>query len=839
MIRQLLRIAIGITVATHASAQWRELPPLPDSVGVAGPVVGVHGDALIVGGGANFPDGMPWHGGTKRYTDRVHVFVDGAWRAADERLPRETAYGVSVSTDGGVVHVGGRDASTCHRDVYRLRWDRAASRLEVERLPDLPAPVAHAGGALLEGAIYIAGGQETADGSPTRSLYRLGLGREPRTWERLPDMPGPRRGLPVVAAAAGRLHVFSGRDYGPKRGEGEPFEFHDDVLRFDPSQNRWLDPIPIRVDDASRCIMAGAAIASDRSILLLGGADGRALTHSLTLTAERRTEFLENHPGFSRDVLAFDVESGSCRIVATLPEAMRMPVTTTAVRYGNDVVLPSGEISPGRRSVAVLAFRPPIAQDFGLWNWSTLLVYLLLMVWIGVRCSRRIDGTEEFFLAGRRIPWWAAGLSIFGTQLSAITFMGIPQTTYSGDWVRLVGQGMILVVIPIVVFAYLPKFRGLQLATAYEFLERRFGPAARLMAASLFVLLQLGRMGVVLYLPALALAAASGISPTTCILLMGLLSILYTVLGGLEAVIWTDVVQVIVLIGGALLALGLAIEGVGGLDEFLRVGLEHDKFRIVSDDWSMTGTSLPVIVVGFFFLSLIPYTSDQSVIQRYMATRSEAEAARGLWINFAIILPLSLVFFALGTALFAFYAARPELSLPESDNQIVPWFVVQQMPAGLAGLVIAAIFAASMSSLDSSMNSVATVLVCDFYRRARPDADDGAQLRLGRWLTVALGLIGTGTALLLANLDPGSLFDTFNTILGFFGGALAGLFFLAVKCGWATPRGAVLGTLVGAAAVGGLTLAANAENVLVHEFLYGAIGFVVCVVVAGAFARGS
>ena len=217
---------------------------------------------------------------------------------------------------------------------------------------------------------------------------------------------------------------------------------------------------------------------------------------------------------------------------------------------------PAARSRPGVRTPSGCAAAPRSRPRpaFGAVNYTVLVVYLLVLAGMGVYFARREKTTEDFFLGGRRVPWWAAGISIFGTQLSAITFMAIPAKSFATDWVYfLVNLGIVLMA-PVVVFAYLPFFRRLNVTTAYEYLEHRFNLPIRLFGAASFVVFQLGRMGIVLLLPALALAAVTGMDVRACIVVMGVLCTLYTVLGGIEAVIWTDVLQVVVLFGGALVA---------------------------------------------------------------------------------------------------------------------------------------------------------------------------------------------------------------------------------------------------------------------------------------------
>jgi SSS family transporter len=459
----------------------------------------------------------------------------------------------------------------------------------------------------------------------------------------------------------------------------------------------------------------------------------------------------------------------------------------------------------------------------------TLGAYLGLMVLMGVYFSRRENSTEDFFLAGRRIPWWAAGISIFATQLSAITFMAIPAKSYSTDWTYFIQSLGIFAMAPVVAYLFLPFFRRLNVTTAYEYLEHRFSLGIRLFGSAQYVLFQFGRMAVVVYLPALALSAVTGIDIHLCIILMGVLCIIYTVLGGVEAVIWSDVIQAFVLLGGAVLIVFACASGVdGGFSELYQRASDAGRLRLADLDagWSFAKASLPVVILGGIFINLVPYASDQSVVQRYLTTRDETSARRAIWLGGILAIPASILFFGIGSALFGFYDANPERLVPLSKtDQILPWFLVNEIPAGVAGLVIAGIFAAAMSSLDSSMNSSATALVTDFYRRFNPERSDARCLRLARVLTVLLGIIGTGAALLMATFGAQDIFDQWLQIVGLFAGGLCGLFVLGIFSRRASSRSAVVGIVVSV-----LVLVVVKYLTPINLLTYAAFGVLSCVV---------
>ncbi|MEM7264023.1 MAG: sodium:solute symporter, partial [Planctomycetota bacterium] len=470
----------------------------------------------------------------------------------------------------------------------------------------------------------------------------------------------------------------------------------------------------------------------------------------------------------------------------------------------------------------------PPRPSIGTVSVVVLVGYLLALVAMGFYFSRRERTTDDFFLGGRRVPWWAAGLSIFGTQLSAITFLAIPAKTYATDWLYFIQNLGIVAVAPLVVWICLPFYRRLDVTSVYEYLEHRFHVAHRLFGAASFVLFQLARMGIVLYLPALALAAVTGLDIVWCIVAMGVLCTLYTVLGGIEAVIWTDVLQVGVLLGGAATALVVVLTGVdGGFETVRETAAAHEKFRWVDARWDWTGPAIGVILLGAVFNNLVPYAGDQAVVQRYLTTADEKQAARAVWTGALMAIPASLLFFFVGTALFVFYSVHPERLNPVGANdQIFAWFIARELPVGVAGLVIAGVFAAAMSSLDSSMNSIAAVLTSDVYRRFGAPRSDAHYLRFARGITLILGAVGTLTALWLAGADVKSLWDVFLGAIGLLGGTMSGLLILGMISTRANSPGAAIGAFASLAAL----VAAKWVTEL-SGLLYAAIGMVTCIVV--------
>ncbi|HOH50592.1 MAG TPA: sodium/solute symporter [Candidatus Hydrogenedentes bacterium] len=827
----LAAVCLSATAAA-ATLRWEELPPLPDPAGVAGPVVGVHGDALIVAGGANFPE--PRWETQKVFHDRVHVLLretaggKTAYRWVEgPPLARPLAYGACASTPRGVVCAGGNDAESVHADAFLLTWDAAKKTVVTTPLPPLPEPRTNAAAAVLGDTVYIAGGTtglglETAD----TAFLRLDLSRPGADWEVLPPWPGPSRALAIAAAQNNGVddcvYLCSGR----RVNDAGETEFLRDLYEFNPARHRAGGEAWRRRADAPRCLMAGTAAPVGQShLFVLSGADEALFFQADTLK--------EAHPGFPKEAFAYHTITDTWVSAGETPANQ---VTTTAVRWGSDpakdpVIVASGELRPRLRTPRVWAVTPvPGGARFGAADFTVLFLYLAAMLGVGVFFSFRNRTADDFFRGGRRVPWFVAGLSIFATMLSSITFMAIPAKSYATDWVYFLVNMTIVAVAPFVVWLFLPFFRKVDAASAYEYLERRFNRFARLFASASFTLFQIGRMAVVLYLPSLALAAITPLSVEQSILLMGVLSIVYCALGGLEAVVWTDTVQSFVLLGGALFSLVLILWRVdGGLGGALETALAHDKLRLATPDFSagsFATSALWVVVLGGLAQSLVPYTSDMAVVQRYMAVPDIGRAKKAIWTNAVAVVPASLLFFGIGTALFVFYANHPDRLDPTfRTDAIFPLFIARELPVGVAGLVVAGVFAAAQSTISTSMNSVSTAVVSDFFHPWGLARSERAGLWLGRLFTVLSGVLGTGLALTFASSGVMSVWDRFMGILGLFGGSMCGLFCLGILTTRANGPGAVIGALAGAAGLYWVQ-----RHTSTHLLLYAFIGVALCFV---------
>ena len=474
-------------------------------------------------------------------------------------------------------------------------------------------------------------------------------------------------------------------------------------------------------------------------------------------------------------------------------------------------------------------------------------LYLLATAGFGAWFVRRSGTMDGFTLAGKLIPGWAIGLSLLATYLSSISFLANPGKSYGSDWRPFVFSLTLPVAIIIATRWFIPLYRNRVKTTAYEYLEQRFGIWARVYMGAAYILLQIGRFAVVLYLTALALASLLAVDITTLILVLGGLTIAYTLAGGFAAVIWTDVVQSIVLLLGGLFCLFLLISHLpGGWEQLSATAIREHKFALGSMDPDFVIQGFWVIFVFGIVENLKNFSVDQNYIQRFLSAPSEAEAKKSLWLGGLLYIPVSALFFMIGTALFVYYLNVPTAGLPEKADRVFPFFIVNELPTGLVGLVIAGVLAAGMSTLDSSLILFETYKTCDFYKRLlNPYADDARQVSIIRMATAVIGVLATVASLVM--IDAKSALDVWWKISAGFGGGMLGLFLCALLYRGMQPRQAMLATVAGVLFVAWATVSSTwfadaGWGFPLHVMMIGVCGTLV-VVVTGflslGFMRGS
>lgn len=436
-------------------------------------------------------------------------------------------------------------------------------------------------------------------------------------------------------------------------------------------------------------------------------------------------------------------------------------------------------------------------------------IYLLAMVLVGFYFSRKSQGAEQFTKAGGAIPGWAIGLSLYATFLSSNTFLGVPGKTFGSNWNPFVFSLSMPLAAWVAAKYFVPFYRASGEVSAYTHLEHRFGPWARTYAVVCFLLTQLARMGSIFFGIALSLQALTGISMSTVMLVVGVCIILYTVLGGIEAVIWTEVVQAVILTLGALLIVYYINAGVpGGVSEIIEIGKAADKFSLGSFSLDFQSATFWVILLYGFFINMNNFGMDQNYVQRYHTAKSAKEASSSIWLCVWLYLPISLVFCLIGTWLYGYFEVHPELLVfvkeqaakellpsgataeqistmaatlkPEDyGDKVMPWFMVNKIPTGLVGLIVSGIMAAAMSTISSGMNASATVFSEDIYLRYfNKKASDSQKMRVLYIGTAAFGIAGMFTG--IGMIGAKSILDMWWVLSGIFAAGMLGIFLLGI-----------------------------------------------------------
>ena len=829
-IKKSIKLLLGLIFTSVCFGQEPEnknaafkVPNLPainssvNSLGFAGMLGGaLQGDILLAGGGANFPNGLPWEGGKKEWSSTLYILENQKWQVAKTELPFPLAYSASVTLEDGILSIGGENAEYTTNKVLHLSYNPNTKDVVIKEYPSLPEPLAYTAAAKVADYVYVVGGKNSS--SSTNSFYRLNV-KEGKTWEILTDFPGEPRAVHALAVqdtpTNKKLFVFGGRN----QREGKKSKVFTNFLSYDLKEGVWKDEGDITVDGEPRALMGASAVPNgSMHIMVYGGSDEVLLNELEHLSIElnsvqndsiarvlkqRRDDILNHHPGFSRDILAFNTITQKWFVYQR--QETGLPVTALSFRQGDNFLIVSGEVSPGIRTPEVGVFTlVEVAAPFGLVNYGVLILYLLVSVLIGLYFARKQKSTEDYFTGGGRVPWWASGLSVFGTLLSAITFMAIPAKSFTTDWSFFMLNMTAIFITPVIAFIFIPFFNKLKIRTAYQYLEDRFNYTARAFGSLSFILFQLGRIGIVLLLPALAISIVTGIPVETSILIMGVLCVVYTAFGGIEAVIWTDVMQVFVLMGGSILAVvWIIMHTETSLSEMIAYAAVRNKFNIANMQLDFTQSTFWVVLIGGLASAMITQGTDQTIVQRYLTSSNLKDSRKTLYTNAVLTFPATLIFFSIGTLLFIFYSEMPQALSPAISNNdsIFPWYIVKELPTGISGLLVAGIFSAAMSSISSSLNSVSTAYCNDFHSRFKPNISDGQLLKIARIVTVITGILGLLLALWMAGSNIKSLWDQFYRFLGLFTGGLGGMFLLGMLTKKANAKGTLLGLLASAISI--------------------------------------
>lgn len=412
---------------------------------------------------------------------------------------------------------------------------------------------------------------------------------------------------------------------------------------------------------------------------------------------------------------------------------------------------------------------------------GVILVFLLAMVAVGWYFARRNDSTEKYFVGNRAFSGWVIGLSMLGTIVSSMTFLALPAAAFALDWRQMTVNLVMPFVAIFAIVIFIPFFRRAGLTSAFEYLGDRFGPVPRLYGMVSFIAVQLIRMAQMLFLVALPIQFLTGLALEYVIILAGLFIAFYTIAGGIEAVVWTDVIQALILIfGGVLCFVMVAIDLPGGVNQIIDVGSANDKFSLGSYEWNLSERTFWTVAILGIVNWLAIFSGNQNMVQRYASARSMREARKATIIYTAVAMPMWAMFFFIGTALFVYYSVLPEPAVSEMQaDQVLPYFILTRMPAGIAGIIVAAVIAASMSSLDSGINAIATVTVVDLMKPyLAKHKSDRFYLLAARLISGVVALLMVLGAIGFAHIEKESINDLSLMVASVFGGCLMGLFML-------------------------------------------------------------
>ena len=444
-------------------------------------------------------------------------------------------------------------------------------------------------------------------------------------------------------------------------------------------------------------------------------------------------------------------------------------------------------------------------QGFTKFDLVVLVVYLGAVLYAGLKFSKKEMKGKEFFRGDGTIPWWVTSVSIFATLLSPISFLSLAGNSYKGTWIMWFAQLGMFVAVPLTIRYFLPVYSRLDIDTAYEYLEIRYkDKGLRILGAIMFIIYQIGRMAIIMYLPSMVLANLTGINVYLLIVAMGVIAIIYSYTGGLKSVLWTDFIQGCVLIAGIVFSLIFLISTInGGFGAIMSELTEGGKFLSSQEpifNANIFKTSVFLLIVGGGLNTFSSYISSQDIVQRFTTTTDIKQLKKMTYGNLVLSLFVATVFYLIGTALYVFYNQNPQLLQTAQQDQIFASYIAFQLPVGITGIVLAAIYAAAQSTLSTGLNSVATSWTLDIQNFITKDMSMEKQTKVAQYISLGVG-IASIMAVILANGGVNSAYEWFNGFMGLVLGVLAGIFVLGIFFKKATKAGAYAGFIASAIAV--------------------------------------
>lgn len=434
-------------------------------------------------------------------------------------------------------------------------------------------------------------------------------------------------------------------------------------------------------------------------------------------------------------------------------------------------------------------------QGFTVIDLVILVVYLAAVLFAGLHFSKKEMKGKEFFKGDGTIPWWVTSVSIFATLLSPISFLSLAGNSYGGTWIMWFAQLGMLIAIPIAIRFFLPIYSKLDIDTAYHYLELRFhSKGLRVLGAVMFIVYQIGRMSIIMYLPSMVLSNLTGINVNLLIIVMGVIAIIYSYTGGLKSVLWTDFIQGTVLLVGVTFALIFLVAHINGGMGSIFDAFQAGKFLAADEpifDPNLLKNSVFLMIIGAGLNTCSSYISSQDIVQRFTTTTDTKKLNKMMLTNGALSIFIATVFYLIGTGLFVFYGQNPDLAQTVQQDQIFASFIAYQLPVGVTGLLLAAIYAASQSTLSTGLNSVATSWTLDIQERlSKKEMSFELQTRIAQFVSLGVGILAIVVSMILANGEIKSAYEWFNGFMGLVLGVLAGTFVLGAFTKKATTLGA-------------------------------------------------
>lgn len=437
-------------------------------------------------------------------------------------------------------------------------------------------------------------------------------------------------------------------------------------------------------------------------------------------------------------------------------------------------------------------------QGFTWIDFVILILYLVAVLLAGLHFAKREMKGKEYFKGDGTIPWWVTSVSIFATLLSPISFLSLAGNAYAGSWLLWFAQLGMLLAIPLTIRFFLPVYSQLKIDTAYHYLELRFGSKGlRVLGAVMFIIYQVGRMSIIMYLPCMVLSNLMHVNVNLLIVIMGIIAIIYSYTGGLKSVLWTDFIQ------GAVLLLGVTFACIyllahldGGIGAIFQQLVQHHKFLAPDEpvfDINLLRNSVFLLIVGAGFNTMGSYVSSQDIVQRFTTTTDTRKLNKMMRTNGVLSIFIATVFYLIGTGLYVFYQVQGnELPPAAQQDQIFASWIAFELPVGITGLLLAAIYAAAQSTLSTGLNAVASSWTLDIQARlSKKELSFESQTKIGRWVSLIVGIFSIAVSIVLANGNISSAYEWFNGFMGLVLGILFGTFVLGAFTKCANTFGAV------------------------------------------------